>query len=450
MKSAGKKWVIAAIIVVIILAIGYFAVSRAINRFLASGTLLRVIDKKTAVILKADAGYLSLSWRGLSVRSDGLLVRGQPHGLTEMRAVNLRAYCSLQNLWQRKWTITRLQASNLEAAYGAAAAAQLENILPRQPELQPQIETTDVLKIDIHETIVPRTEVVWGETPNSVGYFKDVEAHFYPKDKDLDVFGRGGTFRQMGWPEFTVADLRLYYSKQKLAVRSVNLLLGPNGRTTVTGNFDFGENGAMQLDLQAVASPAEPYLKGFWHGKFEGVFEGDTRLEKRFGGGDSPLSAEGALHFTQAKVHDVPTLKQIAAATRHPQFEKPKIDILQGRYRWDGAKLEVGELQIESKGLFRIEGAFSIEKGTIEGKFKVGGAPDVVEAIPGAREKVFTESHDGYLWTTMSLSGPLNHPREDLKERLVAAAKEHFAKGFLAPLFKPGQAAIELLNAIYK
>ena len=450
MNSAGKKWLTATIIVVTILGIAYFALSHFINRFLASGTLLRLIDKKTAVILKADAGYLPLSWRGLAVRSNGLLVRGDPsHGLTEMRAANLRAYCSLQNLWQRKWTITLLQASNLQAAYGAAAAAQLENILPREPELQPQIETTDVLKIDIHETLVPRTAVFWGEKPETVGYFKDVESHFYPKDKDLDIFGRGGTFRQNRWPEFQVAALKLYYAKPKLTVNSAVLLLGPNGKTTVTGVFDFGEGGAMQLNLQSVSSPAEPFLTGFWHGKFVGIFEGDTRLEKKLGS-ETPLRAEGALHFTQASVHDVPTLKQIAAATHHPQFEKPKIDILQGRYRWDGAKLDVSELQIESKNLFRIEGAFAIEKENIEGKFKVGAAPDVVDAIPGAREKVFTESRDGYLWTTMNVSGPLHHPREDLKERLVAAAKEHFAKGFLAPLFKPGQSAIELLNAIYK
>ena len=72
------------------------------------------------------------------------------------------------------------------------------------------------------------------------------------------------------------------------------------------------------------------------------------------------------------------------------------------------------------------------------------------EAIPGAREKVFTESRNGYLWAPMTLTGPLHHPREDLKERLVSAAQEQFAKGFLAPLFKPGKAVLELLNAIYK
>jgi hypothetical protein len=445
--KAGNKWILAAIIAAGVLAAGYFAAIHALNRFLAGGTLLHLIDKKTAVILKADAGYLPLSWRGLSVRSDGLLVRGQPPGLTEMRAANLRAYCSVQNLWQRKWTIRRLQASNLEAAYGVAAAAQLENILPREPELQPQIKTTDVLKIDIRETIVPRTEVIWGETPDAVGYLKDVETHFYPKDHDLDISGRGGTFRQTNWPELTVADLRLHYAKPKLDVQSATFLLGPNGKMAVTGELNFDEG--MHLNLHSVASPVEPYLTGFWKGKLEGTFNSDTRLDKTFGAA-APVTGEGEVRFVQAMLHNVPTLKQIAAVTRHPQFEKPKIDILQGRYRWNGARLEVGELQIESKGLFRIEGELSIEKENIEGKFKVGAGPDVVDTIPGAREKVFTESRGGYLWTSMTLSGPLHHPREDLKQRLVTAAQENFAKGFLAPLFKPGKAVLEMLNAIYK
>lgn len=98
----------------------------------------------------------------------------------------------------------------------------------------------------------------------------------------------------------------------------------------------------------------------------------------------------------------------------------------------------------------RLEGEFSLEHGDIDGKFKVGLAPDVVETIPGAREKVFTESRGDYLWTEMRLSGPARHPREDLKERLVAAAQEHFSKGILGSLFKPGKDVISLLQQIYK
>jgi hypothetical protein len=136
--------------------------------------------------------------------------------------------------------------------------------------------------------------------------------------------------------------------------------------------------------------------------------------------------------------------------TRHPQFERPKIDILRFHYRYTGSRIEVSKFVAETKGLFRFEGEFTLEDKNIDGSFKIGAAPDVVDTLPGAREEVFTESRDGYLWTTLHLSGPAHHPNEDLKQRLVAAAQKHFAKGILAPLFKTGKPLIDLLQEIYK
>src|SRR5207248_11033342 len=141
---------------------------------------------------------------------------------------------------------------------------------------------------------------------------------------------------------------------------------------------------------------------------------------------------------------------QIAAVTRHPEFEKPKIDILRFHYRLDGDRLEVSRFVAETKRLLRLEGDSTLESKNIDGSFKIGAAPDVVYAFPGAHEEGLTEAHDGYLWTTMKLSGPAHHPKADLKDRLVAAAQKHFAKGILAPLFKTGKPLIELLQEIYK
>jgi hypothetical protein len=149
-------------------------------------------------------------------------------------------------------------------------------------------------------------------------------------------------------------------------------------------------------------------------------------------------------------VHNVRALEQIALLTRHPRFEKPTIDVLRFHYRLAGDRLEISNFEVEAKGLCRLEGEFSLQNKTIDGKFKIGAAPDVVETLPGARERVFTESHDGYLWTSLNLQGPANHPREDLKQRLVAAAKEHFGSGLLAPILKPGKAAVDLLQEIYR
>lgn len=205
----------------------------------------------------------------------------------------------------------------------------------------------------------------------------------------------------------------------------------------------------MKLHLSSKQAPAEPLVTGFWRGKFDGVIDSENDLEKQFES-DAKVSANGQLNFSRARVHDVQALKQVALVTRHPQFEKPKIDVLRFGYRLNGDRLEISHFETEIRGLCRFEGEFSIDHGNIDGNFKVGAAPDVVEAIPGAREKVFTEMRGDYLWTTLRLTGPASHPREDLSKRLVAAAQEHFSKGLLAPIFKPGKETINLLQQIYK
>lgn len=180
-----------------------------------------------------------------------------------------------------------------------------------------------------------------------------------------------------------------------------------------------------------------------------GEFDGNTRIEKKFAP-DAEVRAAGELKFLEAEVHDVATLDRVALLTRHAEFSRLKLDELRGRYEWTGARLEVSELRLEAKKLIRIEGEFVIEDEEIHGKFQIGATADVLDSIPGAREKVFTESRDGYFWTSMKLSGPLKHPREDLKQRLVAAAEEELSKGFLAPLLKPGKVVLGLLNALYQ
>ena len=434
----------------IVAATGYAVIKHSFDRILQDGTLNRLVGRKTAVILEADAGYLPLHWQAMSVRSDGLLVRGKPpRSLTEMQVSDVRASCSLKDLWKRKWTIERVEASQLQAAFGQAAARQLRSILPKEPPLEAQIDTNSPLKLEILEAITRRTTIAWGESDGAVGMLRDVEARFSPSDRDLDCFARNGTFVQTGWPELRVQDIRLHYSQPRLAVHSAVFSLGRPDNIVCVGQLDFGNNSGMDLQFRAQQLPAEPFLTGFWKGKLEGIFDGECRLQKRFQP-NGMIAAMGEVHFTNATVHDVPTLKQVAAITRHAQFERPQLHLMKAHYSWSGRRLDVAGVEVESKDLFRIEGDFSIENQTVEGRFRIGVVPDVAESLPGAREKVFTESRGAYLWTSMQLSGPLSHPREDLKQRLVAAARDYFAKGFLSSVFKPGKEVIESLNALYK
>jgi hypothetical protein len=314
--------------------------------------------------------------------------------------------------------------------------------------MQPQVETPSPLKLSIRETIVQQTDVFWGETPNVVGGLRGLQAKFYPSGSELDLQATGGALEQTGWPSLRVLQMRAHYAKPELKLQSALLSLGKSEDVALDGQFDFGSEGGMSVYARANRAPVQPFLNDFWRGKLEAEFTGENQIEKKSSA--AAISADGQLSFEDAEVHDVPTLDQVAAVTRHPQFSHLKLSELRGRYKWRDAKLEVTDFRLEQKDLFRIEGEFVIENRKIAGTFQIGATADVLKSIPGAREKVFTESRDGYFWTPMKLSGPLNHPREDLKERLVSAAQEQFAKGFLAPILKPGKGLLEMLEALYQ
>ena len=234
-----------------------------------------------------------------------------------------------------------------------------------------------------------------------------------------------------------------------MEIRSARFAIGEKEDTSASGGLDTGEQGGLHLQVQSKGAPVAPFLKGFWRGKFEAEIDGDARIDKKFGT-DRKTSAAGQVKFRGTELHDVPTLDAIAVLTRHPEFARLKLSELSGRYDWSGTRLEVKDLRMEAKRIFRIEGHFAVEDKEIDGTFQIGATADVLDSIPGAQEKVFTEKRDGFFWTSMKLSGPLKHPHEDLKERLVTAAQEELAKGFLAPLLKPGQRLLELLKALYQ
>lgn len=246
-----------------------------------------------------------------------------------------------------------------------------------------------------------------------------------------------------------IVRVEAHYVKPRLELRTARFAIGKKEDITVAGVLDLGEPGGMHLQVQSKGAPVAPFLNDSWREKFEGEIEGDAKIDKSFAP-DAQGNASGQIKISGGELHDVTTLDRIAALTRHSEFAHPKLSELSGRYEFAGTQLEVKEFTVEAKRLFRIEGHFVIAGKEINGTFQVGATAEVLDTIPGAREKVFAEAHDGYYWTQMKLSGPLKHPHEDLKDRLVAAAQEHFAKGFLAPIFKPGETLLGLLKAIYE
>ena len=118
-------------------------------------------------------------------------------------------------------------------------------------------------------------------------------------------------------------------------------------------------------------------------------------------------------------------LDQLALFTSSERFRATELQHAQADFDWNAGNLVVSHLLVESEGLLRTEGGFTVRGNRIDGTLQVGLARSAVRWLPVVGARVFNQpERDGYLWTTVRLSGPVNHPGEDLTPRLLAAAQQ--------------------------
>ncbi len=433
-------------------AAGYGALTIGLNRYLQSNGLRESVGQQTAAELRASAGYLPVTARGLTLFSDGLAARGEPSApLRDLRARGLEARCRLRGLWHGVWEIEELRVERLQAAYGDAAAAKyIEPDLPAQPALQPPVDTPSTIRVDIRQTRIARADLSWGQTEQDLGYILGVKTLCTltgPDGKELAVQGDGGRLRQAGFPELAISRLRLHYAKPELRIEQGDLRQPEKdgGEVTTRGKIRFEGATPLEISMSFNRCTVAPFLPPDWREKFSGRFGGETTVQKDLNN-EEPVAARGDLKLTDGVLQELAALDKIATLTRHARFRRLPLHVVRAKFSYEQGTLKVTDFRAESEGLVCVEGSFTISKKRIRGRFQLGVAPDVAESIPGAKESVFTKAHDGYVWTPVRLRGPLDRPRDDLKPRLVKAAEAQIAKSLLAPLVGPGKEILELLR----
>ncbi len=65
--------------------------------------------------------------------------------------------------------------------------------------------------------------------------------------------------------------------------------------------------------------------------------------------------------------------------------------------------------------------------------------------LPGSQERVFTVARDGYFWTPVRVSGPIEHPHEDLTKRLLSAAASELLQGSKGTLEDAAKTLLDLI-----
>ena len=427
--SLAARFVIWGVPLLFIVLIAGFLAGRAwLNAYLESPAFRKLIGGLTSSQLKARGEYMPFHFSGAGIYSDAFKAGGTAEAFfSTLSADQIRAEINLHGLWNHAWELDEIDIQRVEISLGHTASA----TPVEAPDLQaaPAAEQAPASpamhfdwlpqRVDLRKLIIRETDLTWGENTPVQGSIKNAPVTLTPDGEAWNIFGEGGTVSQAGMPDFTIDQARLRYQKPSLFITDSQLRCGAGGSVAVTGEVNFAKGLDVLAKLNGIS--VTPFLREDWRAKLKGNLSGDLKIRAPLPMQNAP-SVEGSLTLNQGELEALPVLDQIATFTRTQQFRQISLSKVSGDFTYAAGKTTVTSFVAESAGLIRTEGAFVIQNSLIDGTFQVGVTPSCLQWLPGSQEKVFTVSRDGYLWTTVRLTGPVDNPKEDLSPRLVAAA----------------------------
>ena len=386
-----------------------------LGRYLRSEPFRELVSAKTSRALKVEGQLMPLSWTGGSVYSDRFQAQPTPGGyLEKLDANRIRVEVNFRRILNGVWRVNEINIGNLEATFGTAES--LEPSPPKANELPPP---------ELPKWIPTRFEIGSVNVENAVLQAKDLALNnskltLTPQGTSWVIEGTGGKFLAKNFPELSLSSLNARVTSEQFFLTQAAARPASGGNLTATGEMTF-RNGESRFQIEFTDIQATELFPPAVTRYLSGLVSGTAILDATAKG----KRTSGNFNLREGMVKELPVLQQLAKFTQSPQFERLPLQVMSGDYLDDAKGLRVQNFVAESKGMLRVEGQFHIGKGQeLAGEFEVGLTPQTLQWLPGSRERIFTTSRSGYLWTTVKMGGTTSAPTEDLSNRLAIAMSQ--------------------------
>lgn len=452
-RSLSRIFLIGVAVILLLLAGTYFVSAFLLNSYLHSESFRIFLDRKTSGFFHADGKYMPVHWSGFSFYSDGYQARGLSGSpFSELRAEQIRAEFYPRGIFNRAWQINDLEIQRLKVGFGLVSGgtpgATVSASTPVPEPEGAQQSSWIPNRLDIRHVQIQQTDLGWS-FPNGDGGVEAMRTTIVPDGTALRADGFGGRLFQAGFPSLMIDNLKIRYRHPDLFITDAQFKLGDSGSIDLSGQVGLDRDGALDLLPVFRGVSITPLLPDDWRARLHGNAAGEAAVKGRVGDPDS-IQATGKLSLTDGLVEALPVLNKIAAFTRTEQFRRIALQKASADFSWMKSKCTVSNLVLESKGLIRVEGGFVVEQGSINGMLMVGVTPASLRWLPGSQEHVFTQERNGFVWTPVRISGPLDAIQEDLSSRLITAAGNQLIDDVKGNMEKGAQQVLDLLNPLIR
>ena len=440
-RSRRPLLLLALPVLLVVMTSALFGVRAWVEGFLRSDDFRHFLDRKTSAALRADGRFQPLHWEDdTEVYTDAFDADGTPASpFAKLSVEQVRARLDLRALWHRAWRVESIDAEKFAATLGAphhalpdTAAASQVRPAANPDEGQGRGFLTGLLpaRVEVGQVQVNDFSLAWNTGKLSGAHLAARPRDGGPQNWDLD--GTGGRLEETHFPAVRLTSFNAKTSVDLVSITRAEGQSESGGRLDLSGSQ--GLDPARLLDLTANFDglPVKEFLPEDWRARLHGNATGSVHVHGSFADhglptadNDRALHARGHVELHDGGLEALPMLDELAVFTATERFRQTPLQKGHADFDWTPARVTVNNLLVESEGLLRIEGEFTVQGDQIDGTLQVGVARGSLRWIATVGVRVFDQpERDGYLWTTVHLRGPVRHLSEDLSPRLVAAAQQ--------------------------
>ena len=387
-----------------------------LTTYVESAAFRAEMEKATAKGLHFPSGrYGPIKRTGvLSAATDGFTAQEGRKALRTLEAHGIQAKFNPWGVFLRRWQLDEVRIA------GGEVGIQVYEPKPEPSPAKPWYHVFLPQRVYLKRVESEPADVTWRLRGERAGFF-GTRLLITPHGRDFNYQATGGTLKMALIPDLPLRDTRLLITKKLLTLYNLDLRSGETGRIHAEGTAGTGEDKSVDFQIAFERLPLAEWLPVSWKEHVEGEASGkiawrgpNPKLEKSEG--------KATLRVEDGRVVRLPALEKLAGLTGEKALERLTLTEFAAEVAWQFPKVEIKQLALEDKEKFRAEGSVTIDESRLGGAIELGIARSLLGWLPNA-EEVFPRERDGYLWTTVHLSGTLAAPAQDLSPRIMEAIK---------------------------
>jgi hypothetical protein len=410
-------------ILFLILIIGGVSLYFALRPYLASDSFRRLLEAEVSKSLQVEVLFEPLQWSGLTVFTNSVKTAGASKvALKSLNVQQLRISIALRPLLHQIARIDRIEMQSLDAEF-QVPEPQPETPHAAEPATPPPawIQSIAPQKVEIGEIAIQQGKLRWPAGENAFGELSQFKVQASVDGDDFNLWVREGKLLLPQLPELQLQTLKGRTHQKSVFITNATLQYEKQGTLTVDGELGFDTPSTAHLNFDLNSIPLAPFLPGDWRARLVGNLNGRLKLTQDEKTNGVP-QVIGPVEITQGKIEALPIFNKVAEITQVERWKNVTLDKAKLNLNWTPQKTLLEQVDFESKKLLLFQGDVLIEGENISGKTTVGIDPSVSKLVPGIIDQVFNQTSGEYATTPVEISGTMQSIKEDLTERLAAAA----------------------------